>query len=133
MFQCADSWFPLSLRKIYRLYLVFESRASFESCLSELPQGVSQGRVPSASRRPLCGKHLFAAGLAGLFPEAATGRQHFHQPRSARWAARTGAGVAFLDRRGAYRPPEESPESLSVLPPRPFSSHNRPPTPTPWV
>ena len=36
-FTGADSWFPLSVRKICLLRSGFESRACFEFCLSELP------------------------------------------------------------------------------------------------
>lgn len=131
MFQGADSWFPLSVRKIYRLYLVFESRACFECCLSELRQGVSQGRVPSASRRPLSGKHLFAPGLAVLFSEAATGRQHFRQPRSARVGTQNPSRCGVPGSSGSVQTAEESPESLSVLPPRPFSLTTTLPPPPP--
>lgn len=41
----ADSWFPLSVRKIYCLYLVFESWACFKSSLAELPRVFLESRV----------------------------------------------------------------------------------------
>lgn len=131
------------------MYLVFESWACFKSSLAELPQGISRERVRLASGRPLSGKRLFAAGLAVLFRETATGRQHFRQPRSARWAPRTPAGVAWrswvvreradhswvvrecADRLRNLR--RASPEGLSALPPRPFPLTTILPLPPPGL
>ena len=112
----------------------FWKSVCFESSLSELPQGISRGRVPSASGRPLWGKRVFAPGLAVLFQETATGRQHFCQPRSARWAPRTRAFVAFLSLTWSSGSVQTAwgiaaePECPSSAP---LSSHNHPPTRTP--